>query len=589
MDPHALTLSNNAEQADQPAKITIPLKPHQKTALARAIKLETREELLYADNDIESDEFLVYAGGNGGIIGDSPGAGKTLMALSIIAASPTHSIYRYNETAKTNEGVSSFFKSRKAHRVTPDEYYIDSTLIIVPHTIFKQWTTALSESTTLKYYAIGDIRDVRALADKESTEEELRQKLSQYDLLVIKRTMLKNLSRTNFPNSGDIFYRWARVMIDEVHEIPKMVRDYEYKFIWGITGTHYMMNERAFGGLEKRFFIVKNDPDFVRQSMEVPNMHPPAVHMCRGMAHTIQLREFLTPEVLEMLHTDNVQGAIEVLGGNVANNDTLASVVLRNLERDVALRMIDLNHARERLAIDNTADNRERIEILTARHQGLSQRLEQFRQRVMSPEYLRNCAICYEDTEMINPVVLGCTHVYCGQCVLAHLRRRTTCPECRQEINPAELVAISSRPPADPAPRPQPSSVMPNKVERICQIIGDNPDGRYLVFNSSTATFDEIKESLRARHRITAEFLRGNSNVIDKHMAKFQSGELRVLLINSTQFAAGMNLQAATDVIIYHKMDDVTREQCISRAHRVGRTAPLRVHYLTYPTENNRP
>ena len=43
---------------------------------------------------------------------------------------------------------------------------------------------------------------------------------------------------------------------------------------------------------------------------------------------------------------------------------------------------------------------------------------------------------------------------------------------------------------------------------------------------------------------------------------------------------AGINLQEATDIIMYHSISSEHRRQIIGRANRIGRTCELTVHNL---------
>jgi hypothetical protein len=47
-----------------------------------------------------------------------------------------------------------------------------------------------------------------------------------------------------------------------------------------------------------------------------------------------------------------------------------------------------------------------------------------------------------------------------------------------------------------------------------------------------------------------------------------------------------MNLQMATDVVLYHRFTKEMEEQVIYRAQRLGRTTPLNVYYLLHDNEN---
>ena len=60
-------------------------------------------------------------------------------------------------------------------------------------------------------------------------------------------------------------------------------------------------------------------------------------------------------------------------------------------------------------------------------------------------------------------------------------------------------------------------------------------------------------------------------------------------MLNAQFFGAGMNLQMATDIIMYHRFTKEMEEQIIGRAQRLGRSInePLNVYYLLHDNESN--
>ena len=76
-DTHQLTSAS--PQAPQPAHITIPLRPHQRTLLAAARALEDTANITALNID-EPQLLTPY-----GVIADRVGAGKSIIALSLLA------------------------------------------------------------------------------------------------------------------------------------------------------------------------------------------------------------------------------------------------------------------------------------------------------------------------------------------------------------------------------------------------------------------------------------------------------------------------------------------------------------------------
>jgi len=81
--------------------------------------------------------------------------------------------------------------------------------------------------------------------------------------------------------------------------------------------------------------------------------------------------------------------------------------------------------------------------------------------------------------------------------------------------------------------------------------------------------------------------LMGNGNVINSTIEKFKNGEIRVLILNAQHYGSGLNLQMATDIVIYHEMNKELETQVIGRSQRMGRTQPLNVYYLLYDSERS--
>jgi hypothetical protein len=56
-------------------------------------------------------------------------------------------------------------------------------------------------------------------------------------------------------------------------------------------------------------------------------------------------------------------------------------------------------------------------------------------------------------------------------------------------------------------------------------------------------------------------------------------------MLNAQHYGSGLNLQMATDIIIYHELDIELETQVIGRAQRLGRTTQLNVYYLLNDNE----
>ena len=65
----------------------------------------------------------------------------------------------------------------------------------------------------------------------------------------------------------------------------------------------------------------------------------------------------------------------------------------------------------------------------------------------------------------------------------------------------------------------------------------------------------------------------------------FQSGKIQVLCMNAQHVGTGVNLEAATHVVLYHRMNVEMERQVIGRAVRFERATELRVVHLVHEEE----
>ena len=112
------------------------------------------------------------------------------------------------------------------------------------------------------------------------------------------------------------------------------------------------------------------------------------------------------------------------------------------------------------------------------------------------------------------------------------------------------------------------------------------PVRKLLVFASFEETLASVFKTLDDE-KIAYWKLQGTACELSAISLAFNSSkESCVLVINSTKHCSGLNLQTATDLIFMHCIKDLAIEsQVAGRGHRLGRTSPLNIWYLTYDNE----
>lgn len=72
---------------------------------------------------------------------------------------------------------------------------------------------------------------------------------------------------------------------------------------------------------------------------------------------------------------------------------------------------------------------------------------------------------------------------------------------------------------------------------------------------------------------------RGRLSIREEAMNEFNKGNLPIILLNSKETGAGVNLQGGTDCIIFGRIVEV-EQQCIGRLWRLGQTKTVNIHRL---------
>jgi hypothetical protein len=107
----------------------------------------------------------------------------------------------------------------------------------------------------------------------------------------------------------------------------------------------------------------------------------------------------------------------------------------------------------------------------------------------------------------------------------------------------------------------------------------------FVIFSNYDETLANIEAAL-GRARIPYILLKGTGDMLRRQLAAFRAGEARVLLVNSMQHCAGVNLEFVTDIIFTHRIiDRATEEQAAGRGQRYGREYGLSIHYVLYENE----
>lgn len=590
----------------QPETILKDLKPHQKTAIYKCIEMESKpfvnyhvprpESTIRFINNLPTFRNYFQMNTNVGIIGDIVGYGKTLIALTLIQSNPIQQIYinphqLYSYGSAYFSGNMTVYQERLYQ--VPLDSYIHTTMVVVPRgPVYIQWKNSIERDTTLKYFYIDSLHTIRKVLPQ--TEAELKTFLELYDIILIKNTTLKVwMEYLKELETPIIIKGFDRIMIDEAHEISYKVPRINFKFLWLITSNYTeLLNHTQskcihnhislLTNLERiHYMLVKNEPSYIRQSFNLPE---PIEHyyLCRMDKNISALTGFVSASVLDKINVNDITGAIHELGGVQETESSLIQIVekeflkdIQNKEKEIAfIETLQLDPEQRETRLKNV---RTELGRLKERYSSLQQRL--------SGLSLKTCPICMDVLD--NPLYLNCTHTICGKCLFSwanssiHTRNSAVqCPECRTPIDSNKIVAVVKNNRDTPL-APQ----LLSKEEQFIKIIENKPEGRFLLFSRMDSQFYHLCSLLTSKH-ITYSEMKGSTSHMMSTLKNFNEGNIKVILLNTNYAGFGIDINQATDVIIYHKMPQ-EKTQSVGRAQRVGRTEPLTIHNLCYSHELN--
>lgn len=614
-----ININENAPRAKQPINFNLQLKPHQLACLYKALKMEKEGTIYYNIND-NTDYFnitnVLYnrrdANGitdnkltistNLGILGDIVGYGKTLTALSIISESKLNDIHINKENVRSfnNNKSYSYFTSSCKNIIIPDnDIMINSTFIIVPRgPVYIQWEESIKKYTKLKYIAIENLNYIKKKlpAYDGTNNKEIIDFYNQYDIVLIKNTTLGVfIDYYTINNNYNIVKHWKRIMVDEAHDIINKIPLLKYYFIWLISGTYTELCKKTLTShfsllyLIKDFLneeyvnlmLLKGTKDFVKNSFKIP-VAIEKYYLCKLSRQLSAIKNFINPSVLEKINANDISGAIRELGGKNETENDMVELVSKEIKREIFNKEkerdyilgLDINPDTKATKLKNIEQdlllNNEKLKNLTDRITELS---------------TKTCSICLDYIN--SPIVLDCTHIFCGSCLMNWLtiNKLSNCPECRKVISTDNMVAIVENKNND-VNEIIDKQVIYSKEDTFLNIIQNKPNGKFLVFSRVDNGFNRIITKM-IENNIKYEELKGNTSHMMNVLDKFKSGQIKIILLNTQYAGSGIDINFATDVIIFHSMG-LDKQQAVGRAQRVGRTEQLFIHNLCYDHEMNK-
>ena len=581
---------------EQNEKIRLPLKKHQLAGICKAYKMEQEEKIYHNDEINENSYYEITT--NIGIIGEKVGYGKTITALAIIAHSPINSLKINNSSLKSyntqvkikqtdvikNAAIISNIQKYDTEVIRSK--YINTTLVIVPRgPVYTQWVRSIQNDSKLSVLLLDDIRIIKKIEKpNDNNIERIKKYFERFDLVLIKNTTLRKFM--NYMEHDSFFIKyWSRVIVDEAHDILMSIGNISFLYKWLISATYtnllnirYCVNAnvyliRELIKNELNHILIKSKDSFIKKSFDLPPIIE-KTYKCKMLNRLSAIRPYLSRSQIERLNASDLLGIMREIGGNVATENGIIECFTNKLNKDLHNKKCEKNMI-EYMALSDE-EKEQRYESINRIISSLESKIEDLTVRISNISD-KNCAICLDN--LTNPLILNCTHSYCASCIMMWIRTNKKCPECRKEIDISDTTFITNNTITSPIDK----SKIKSKENTLIDIINNKHDGKFLIFSKIENGFSNIINNLN-NHDISYTEIKGTTSCMNNILERFRKGEVKVILLNTNYAGSGIDISFATDVIIYHSMNN-ERTQAIGRAHRVGRTNPLYVHTLLYEEE----
>jgi hypothetical protein len=546
-------LNENSIAISQPSLLKIELMEHQKRAIYAMNKLEQTHEssidnFLFYDNK----EKNLVIDTKIGILGDMVGSGKSFMIASLL----------FENNNKKDDNY--YYPSGKYFNVKSiSETYtkINSNILVIPDHLEKQWIDVFKYTSYEPHIYINN--------EKQKDE---------YKVCIVTSKLFDNFMVTNSN------VHWNRIIIDEADSIK--INDYEFcaNFIWLITGTPIGLANSKKKYLKNIFreninwiidvIMVKNNNDYVKKSLDIPVLNRHIIKCITPIELNI-IGDFIPSSIKQMINAGNTDEAIKTLNCNIDTKDNIYKVITKSIENMIYNKQSEIDNEKKKKYNEYQLEQ-SKLNIIKIEQsiKNLKSRLNAIKTKIKESENI--CPICLGEIER-DTLVDCCGTIYCFDCLIL-TNKTNKCAYCQQKINKKSIHIIKKK-----KENKESYDKYLDKMDTLLNIINEKHDGKILIFANYHESFVKIKNILET-NLITHEILKNDKN-IHNVINNFSLGKIKVLMLNANNFGSGLNLQCATDVIIYHRFTNEIEEQVIGRAQRFGRKTNLNVYYLIHNNE----
>ncbi len=554
--------------APQPVDSKVPLFPHQ---LYNIQQMRERERTLcieLSNGDIVESRV--------GILGDPPGTGKTKTAVFAIKESglvwpQTPFFEQISQVCSNVDGTVRIIRKKMYIRTS-------TTLIVTGASILTQWITELYQAG-ISYKAIRNHHDFE------------NDNVFTYSVLICVDTMYNDFANKYAEYAFKAFY------FDEMDSIyiPNMVNIVAGHY-WLISATFSTVIQKVHRSrnmhfLKKIFDRILSDqyeekdliqtitvlsPEDLRDLQPLPDTFTITDYRNEGYHLTQTIYPYVSKEIVSLIDSGKLKDIAKKIHRTTTSENPFTAVIdsfrARSDEIEEKIRKYQGKEEKKRICQEWLEKKEEHTQMTQSLHRKVVEAMK------------LPCPCCQQ--KMRHPqLALCCFANYCLNCSTAMLTSvDSKCPLCKKNCNFIEFFEDEDdQAMYDPEEEGDERKAMPTtqilkpkgKLDHLEKIIREGK--KILIFSSSDGAFEEIT-SLLLKVGKSYNLFTGASATREKILRNFQDGKLDCIIMKDQSNSSGMNLQCATDIVLWNYMSGAFEKQAIGRAIRYGLDHQVNIH-----------
>jgi SNF2 family DNA or RNA helicase len=531
-------LNSSSPRATQPTNTDVKLKDHQLALLYHAMRLEDDIMLRNAVTRRNNDRGQKEAERRGikyvptvneipaiAALTDKAGAGKTFVAISLVC----------KDIEKKKQGC---------------------TVVVVPQTILAQWKAAVKEfAPNMKCAVVQDYMSASALMYGDTS-------ILKDNQLVIVDSLYCDTLASVVQTSGTTLHR---VIYDEVDTIEVVLRRIlPANMIWMISASLYAL-------------LKDSPPD--SNGVTTPTLYANAYQVPRKVLEKVEC-------ICEQSFIESCFPLPDPIGEIIEVDDMYLDKVMADTMDKKTLYdannydYINLLKGFETLAVHSSK------QALCALVRGLTQKIQAYEdmidlynKRGPDDKVAQNSKKRVQNTMDEAQRRLNILHnaiqaaKICPVCIDGGIPQTDDkCTKCGKSSDKSLhddtcLGKVSSA------------------VAKVAELLLWNEDSKILIFSDGEYMLGLLEVELIRRDMSCKTMSAGNADEIAQDIDDFKNSKYSCMLLDSSSFTSGLNLEMTTDIICMHKLELGTRAQLIGRAQRPGRIGTLTVHDILHENE----